>query len=611
MTLLDPEDRDLYTDLLRPPPGMRFDAGIGATYSLDLDTLLTVPLHLLLYSGEHSQDELLEGGIALLDGLRRISDRLRIYGQRGRIQAPRGRRALYVLLDELAVEVEPPAGEGSFHSKFWLLRFRKNDADRTFLRLLVLSRNVTRDPSWDVALQLEGAPTGEAREGNRPLAGLIRRLPDLATRAEDGPSAAGPDHDRLADELVRTRWELPRGFEGVRFHCTGLDGKGWLPAPSDRLAALSPFCSARALEALAQTTEAATDLVSRPEELVELPAGAETAFERVYILDDFAEQVEEEELLEEARGLHAKVYLAEKDGRTHLYLGSANATTAALLGGRNVEVMAELVGPTESVGGVQELMDPDGLRALLREWDRPEEVPERDPDRIRAERDLEGARQTLARAGLGVRCERRDDNWALMLEPTAPVELDGIQGVTTWPVTVDRDRAVDAGPVLEGDPVELNARALVSLTGLIAFRLEASAADEAISFVLNLPVAGLPREKRNAAVVRGIVRDQESFLRYLLLLLGELDEGELLGPGSGTSEIVAGWGSAIEELPLLEELTRAYCRDPSRLEDVRELLSDLEALAPGEDGGDPESVVPETFRELWATFEVALGEDTP
>lgn len=602
MTLLDPDNRDLYTDVLRPPPGMCFDAGVGATYSLDLDTLLTVPLHLLLYSGEQDEEELLSSGIAVHDALRKISSRLRLYCQRGRIQEPDHARSLYSLLERVAVEVEPPAGQGSFHPKLWVLRFR-DEEDRTLLRLLVLSRNVTRDVSWDLVLQLEGEPGEEEREENRPLADLVRRLPKLADAAT--AAAEGPDLGALADELLRTDWELPGDFDRVRFHATGLEEGGWLPAASGRLAVVSPFCRARALDELVGSTDEAVVLVSRPEELLELDDGSLEGFGRVFVLDEMAEREDGEDLPAGARGLHAKLYVAESDGRTHLYLGSANATNAALLGGHNVEVMAELVGDTGEVGGIDEMLAADGLRALLEEWHPPDEPPETDPDVRRAKERLESARRALAGAGLTLTCEEDEDRWRLRIEPSGTVELADIRSLRAWPVTVERGRAVDGAPLLEGGPVELPVGGLSSLTGFVAFRLEAQDADETATFVLNLPVKGLPREERDAAVVRGIVRDRDSFLRYLLLLLGEIDEEQvLLGSGSLEGVLGGGWGSAAEELPLLEELTRAYCRDPRRLEEVRDLLDELQAV-----GGEDRDVVPDEFRRLWTIFEAALGED--
>lgn len=616
MTLLDPQDRDQYTDLLRPPAGMSFDAGVGATYSLDLDTLLTVPLHLFLYSGGEDEEELTGSAVALLDGLRKVSSRLRLYAQRGRIREPGTARRLYGLLERVAVEVEAPSGSGSFHPKVWVLRFTGAGEDDPRLRVMVLSRNVTRDPSWDLVLGLEGTPGDREREQNRALARLVRRLPEMAAPGARVPED-GPDHEVLAGELLRAEWDLPGGFDDARFHVGGLDGEGWLPPASDRLAVVSPFLGGGALKALARTTDAATDLLSRPEELLEISPSALEPFGRVYVLDDMAERADGDDGPAPARGLHAKLYLAERDGRTHLCLGSANATHAALFGGRNVEVMAELVADTEAVGGIGALMDADGLRGLLREWTPPDEPPEVDEERRRAEARLEDAREALAGAGLSVRCRREDDRWRMRLRAKASPSLPGISRVGAWPVTVDRDRAVDASPLLEGGTVELDVRALSSLTGLIAFRLEAEEADVSAGFVLDLPVEGLPRRERDAAVVRGVIRDRESFLRYLLLLLGEVEVEDVLdADGEGAGPLEGRWRGAFEDLPLLEELTRAYCRDPGRLAEVRSLLEDLKALggdgAGGDDEGPPdgddgEAVIPEAFLEVWTTFEAALA----
>jgi integrase len=63
----------------------------------------------------------------------------------------------------------------------WALRYRPTRAeDLTLLRLLVLSRNLTRDRSWDISLRLDGELTRRPDAKNRPLFDLLTRLPDLA-----------------------------------------------------------------------------------------------------------------------------------------------------------------------------------------------------------------------------------------------------------------------------------------------------------------------------------------------------------------------------------------------------------------------------------------------
>lgn len=613
MTLLDPEERNLYTDALRPPPGMRFDAGVGTTYSLDLDTLLTVPLHLLLYSREEGEEELLESGVSLLRALRRVSERLTVYCERGRILEPGSSRELYGLLEEIAAPVPPPAENGSFHPKLWLLRFRDPEEGTRRLRLLVLSRNLTRDLSWDLMLRLEGEPATGPISENAPLVELLEEL-GAGTARGGGSPGEGPT---LLEDLRRAEWELPEGFDRLRFHVTGPERGGWLPDDSDRLFAVTPFCRARALRRLAGTTRDARGLLSRPEELLDLDPDALDPFDAVYELDEMAERAAGAEAEGEGeaptRGLHAKLYVAEDGDRTRLHLGSANATNAALLGGRNVEVMAELVGPTSAVGGIDEVLDPEeGLRPLLREWTPPDVPPEPDPERKKAERRLERARSRLAGADLRLRCREVDQSWRMELRSGEALDLEGVEALSVWPVTVDRERAADGGTLRDGGSVTLPGSGLRTLTTFVAFRLVDAETDQGVTFVLNLPVTGLPREERDAALVRGVIRDRESFLRYLLLLLGEMDEPAALGDGAGEwgGLLDGGRPDASDELPLLEELTRAYCRRPERLEEVRELVADLRELATGDDRKEPPAeVIPEEFMEVWATFEEALGSE--
>ena len=42
--MLAPDQRELFLDALRPPEGYQFDRGIGTTFSLNLLTLLVVPV---------------------------------------------------------------------------------------------------------------------------------------------------------------------------------------------------------------------------------------------------------------------------------------------------------------------------------------------------------------------------------------------------------------------------------------------------------------------------------------------------------------------------------------------------------------------------------------
>ena len=118
--MLSPELRRTLTEALQAPVGYAFDWAVATTYSLDLTTLLTVPLHLAFFpQGSTSPAE--NDPIALLESLHRIASRLLVVCQEGRILTPTTHHTLFSLLDGVIVQARAPSG-GSFHAKTWLLR---------------------------------------------------------------------------------------------------------------------------------------------------------------------------------------------------------------------------------------------------------------------------------------------------------------------------------------------------------------------------------------------------------------------------------------------------------------------------------------------------------
>ena len=104
--------------------------------------------------------------------------------------------------------VRAPNG-GAFHPKVWLARFTPVDetAD-TLLRVAVLSRNLTFDRSWDVALASEAPLRGRRRvAASRPLADLVRELPQLAANTNGVPRDVAERVEELADQVSRRDWD--------------------------------------------------------------------------------------------------------------------------------------------------------------------------------------------------------------------------------------------------------------------------------------------------------------------------------------------------------------------------------------------------------------------
>ncbi|MCS5947608.1 phospholipase D family protein [Klebsiella pneumoniae subsp. pneumoniae] len=220
-----------------------------------------------------------------------------------------------------------------------------------------------------------------------------------------------------------------------------------------------------------------------------------------------------------ASGLHAKAYLFENGRDSELVLGSANATSAALLGKTNCEILVSLKGKKKHTGTIDDLLSSDGIESYLQDFD-PAQPFEPDVLRVEAGSHVEQARALLAEAELTLHCHPggNDQSWALWLVGEIP-ELPGIVQATAWPVTVSDGLGCSLLDPADGNKRALGEFSVPAITGLTAFSLKTSHPDVSVRFVLNLPIDTLPPD-RHAMILQSSMQKQD-FLRYLLMLIGE------------------------------------------------------------------------------------------
>lgn len=612
--LLHPENRMLYSQHLQPPTGYLFDAGIATTYSMDFETALAVPVSLTLHAAE-DRSALLDQPLALLEGAQRVAKKLLVFADAGRIHArPAAQSRLISLLESSIVEVLAPNG-GAFHPKLWLLRFKPSESGAgERLRLLVLSRNLTADRSWDIALSLDGDVTERPVADNRPLAELISRLPGLAL----SPISAEQDAwvRSIADQVRRTRWELPPGFDSVTFAVNGLGGRQWRPAEAAKLGIISPFCDEQALRELSELPYGEKAwLIGRSDQLAAIGTETLNLFEHVSVLDDMGTSGDgSAETHEALEGLHAKIYVSERGWDTAVTVGSGNATCAALKN-CNVEVFATLTGKRSQVGGVAKNLGPEGFGRLVRRYV-PGEVAPTEAGRREGEQRLREMHRAVCKAGLRLRCERvagetAAARWRTVLVPPASLSLAHEAELEAWPITVAATHATSLTASLAlGQPAALASVGCAEITAFVGFRLVDATSGQSLLFSCKLPVDGLPPE-RDSAVLCSVIENRRAFFAYLRLLLADTGELSLVRAGGaslgGGFDGSGGRGVAGDDMPMLEELVRAFCRGDARaLDAIDNLLARLDAGF--DDGSDP---VPDGFRELWRAFRAARGIQEP
>lgn len=608
--MLEPRDRLLLFEALRPPEGFRFDQGIGTTYSLDLLALLTAPLAFTWFEQQGDEDQ--RAGVdslEILESLCRHADRLTIFCHAGRIALPKTFYPQLAFVEDSIIACQPEE-DGAFHPKVWVLRW-VNDAGGVRYRVLCLSRNLTFARAWDTLLSLDGDLSLNRRGAigrNRGLVDFVRALPRLARRQPIGASISRRV-ETLASELERTEFELPDGITDLRFWPLGIGGRAHDPLAEagDRLLVLSPFVTLGRLEDLADGRKDVT-VVSTPSALAHL-ARRPKGVSKFYSLTDRAmlevdseheEKPESEAEAIQQSDLHAKLYVSESGWDAHVWTGSANATGAAFE--RNVELLVELIGPRKRFG-IDALMEPQKGEVrfvnLLEDAGRFVASEQEDSAIEALEQRLEQLRGSIANASLEANvtpAQAGAFDVELVCRATEKVSIDPDVTRRCWPVTVTSSVGVSFDRLEQGKvAATFSGLSFQAITSFFAFELTGRASGEQrqVRFVVNVPLVGAP-EGRREHVLRSLVRDRSRMLRFLWLLLA--DEGvavpEAASQNRHESERGEG-GSSLSTSGLFEMLLGNLDRAPERLDHLNGLLKELRQGADGED------LLPAGFDAIW------------
>lgn len=596
---LTPEMRVMLTDALRPPAGYRVDVAVGTTYSLNLTALLLAPLSFALFDYGNADDIGAVDPIRLLEAVRRHADRTTVFCQAGGIHVPGNYRSILTFVEDSVLEVMPPNQGAIFHPKIWAIRFESSEGERLH-RVVILSRNLTLDRSWDTALVLDEDDAGTIDAA--PAGAFVAQLPGLAVRKVDERRTATIAD--LAATLAGVRLAAPSPFTSGELIPIGVSPERIWPFPKEgrRLLAISPFLTKGAVEAIGRIAKERT-LVSRAEALELVGSGALEGWS-VNVLQRLAEIDPEDDLvdvssvapdgfLETHDGLHAKTFVVdEPGGQSTIITGSANMTSSTW--GTNVEFDAVLRGPTSGCGVAKVLdgsTEAPGLTRILEEYSVADAGGVSDPT-IETSYELEHFHQQLAAGGPTLHvAEVDDDRVTITLNLSVPANPPGESRV--WPASLPAD--TQAQPLAKTPSWTI---APINVTPFIAVEttLGEGVARVTRSCVIKAELVGAVDGRRQDAVF-SILRSKEDVLRYLVFLLGDPSYDALFAQLAGVDgETFHGSDRPVltsADVALFEPLVRATGRDEDALARVASLIEDLRKLPNGDE------LVPDGFSELW------------
>ncbi len=603
--MLSPDDRTLLVDLLAPPEaGYRLERAVATTFTLHLTALLPVPLALAGADLSSSTDPL-----SILQAVRNYADRIDVFCQAGHVSVPAQRNDLLAFVEPMVHQVKAPRPGHLFHPKLWVLRFANDDGDERY-RLVCGSRNLTNDRAWDAVINLDGRRTLQRRAVNRPVADFLTSLADRVPAGLPRERLAAIND--LAQGLRYVEWERPDGViadnDWLTFHVFG-PGRTSRPDMSGyRRLVVSPFLNDGGLDAAWPDGAGDCVVLSRAEELDALGDDWRDWLQDnadMRVLDEAAAIPDAESPDAGPRwslsGLHAKLFIVERNKRAHVHIGSANATDAAW--GGNDELLVEIVGRAATYG-VEAALGTSGFGRILLAHTLGDPIPETPDDELR--RTFENALRDLASLTYTATVEGEHDAPLLWVRSDEP-----LRAAASLPP--DTQLSVEL-LTLAGQPhrppfgKRLDHRWQLSeieeITPFLVLRLGSGSGSGRVevSTVVLARLIGDPADRLDRVLARRIGTPSE-FLRFVLLLLqlagreGFFPEGLGAG-GGGTFE----FGSADGGAGLLEAVLTALATTPGTIDDIDRLVTRLSATEKGR------AVLPDGWTTFWPSVVAARAQ---
>ncbi len=593
-------DRLNYGDILMPPDGYSLGSAVGTTYSLDLEALTAISISLGL--SEDTDSEFTENPISMLNALQKVSDKILIFCEAGQTKLPTNQSALFLLLEKMIVPVTLPYDEGmgrypAFHPKMWLLMYQNGSGDKLY-RFVILSRNLTFDRSWDVAVKLDGKKEEQEIDTSKPIEDFLEFF---STQIKPGFSEQGQKRlllSHLQSEIAYVSFKADQKefseFQimpmGIGEHQYDINKDPLWTDTFHEMLIMSPFLSGSVVEHFNDDRKGLTDckrtLITRRSELEKLNDNKADNFQ-VYVMKDRIydgeDEVSDDTEEKQKQDIHAKIYLRRKYANVDLYLGSMNASYAAM--NKNVELMLRLRTKNRYLNTSTFLKDifdgdEDAKENPFEQVELNEEFPVEDSSELDA---MERQIKEVCRAG--GKAEVLDGNGSYQIRVHFKPK-DWKFDMTLSPLRSSRANLVQEEVLFENlDVLQISEFYVITVTGK----------ENTLKRVIMIPTSNLP-ESRDSAILQSVVKDKSTFLEYVdfilddnhLLSMIEQDDNQMNGNGEGFSQVYPA---------VYEKMLKTASKEPEKLEEIDQLLVKI----------TDKNIVSDEFREMYQTFRQAVS----
>ncbi len=615
------KERLIYSDILTPPYGYELEKAITTTYSLDVAALVSCMIP-LAFSADVS-NKLFKNKVSTFTALRNLSKKMIVFCDPGQIKELKGlNKDFAILLENMIIPVNLPKDKNgdypAFHPKMWLLQFVDEEGNHKY-RFITLSRNISYDRCYDVTIAMDSSDNHQKTRRTKPIIEFLEYLEKQInikeySRLNIQKNLVEQLRNELIDEkicfsLADYRYEdddfdiYPLFDEAHRkalkndlFRTKKSDEK----EKYDDMFVMSPFLTESILNEIKGCIkkDRKIKLITRQTALNDLDSGLNKFYDS-YVLndaivlgtefsqDDTDEVLEDEDKTDELHDIHAKMYLAQQQKQSDLYLGSVNATASAF--NRNIELMVR-VGTKKKYLNVVDFfneMNPEDNQI----FEKVEIQPKKNDENLK-EKEIELLVKILTHIPAYAVVKKENDNYLIEIRfeslPKIPVNTN----VSISPFAINDAQSISS-------MITYKDLSLSSISEFYKLRVEYTEADEilCIERIIKIPTQNIPYEERDSAIVNGLIKDKDTFAEYVTLLLSRdclATQSELESFKESNSK----WNISNAQTPLYEMLLKASVENP---EAVKLLESDLKLITNKE-------IVSDEFRNMYTQFLEAIGD---
>ena len=599
------KDRINYGEALMPPVGYCLTRAVGTTYSLDIETLTAISLSLGLR--EDTDSELINDSISMLNALQKISSRITVFCEAGQIKLPRKNNTLSLMLERMVVPVKLPYDQRisrypAFHPKTWLLEYENSEGNNIY-RFVVMSRNMTFDHSWDIACALDGELMKGEQRTSLPLRNFFKYLRTQLDNELSDFDRQDKDIEYFINTIPRIRFNAEERFSSFKIMPLGI-GKSGYDMSSDplfnenfhELVVMTPFLSSSVIQNLNSDWKSLTGtertLITRKTELSKLTRSKTSNFD-VYVMKD--EIVDGESAISESdsetgaeslpkQDVHAKVYIRRKNNNVDLYIGSMNASTAAI--NSNVEMVLYLQTRKGVLNGRSFLDDVMGVDRF--DKSNPFELVSLSDVVKETEPNPHDLAEKIIKAVSRLKMKAK-----VSLQPNNKYHLQ---------ITTDYDsqfEGVSIRPLRLKEGCELNSSLEfvdLELLQLSEFYVVSVTVDDyTLERVIMIPTEGIP-EERDDSVIRSVINNRRAFIEYVAFVLGD-DYVQTFLENSKADGSYAEWKKAELMPAVYEKMLKASVSHPERIKEIQFITRVI----------NDDAIIPPEFTAMYNEFCETLG----